>query len=130
MFNRAGPGAGLLKIYIDMEYEITQIRKYGKGRFESEWIGVQWYNLVYFRVYPEGKQAGKYYKLHLIHMFDSEDLWEFYRDDDDDENRAYTEREIKACRDELIFGTVDALCNTDNIQDIVEGCNTLIKRYF
>lgn len=36
-----------------MEYKITKVRKYGKGLYQSEKIGNQWYNVVYARLYPD-----------------------------------------------------------------------------
>ena len=35
-----------------MDFKITKIRKYGKGIYCSEKIGVQYYNVVYAHLYP------------------------------------------------------------------------------
>ena len=38
-----------------MEYKITKIRKYGKGVYQSEKIGTQYYNVVYAHLFRENE---------------------------------------------------------------------------
>ena len=51
-----------------MEYKITKVRKYGKGLYQSEKIGNQWYNVVYARLYPYPNNKSTYYKVHFINL--------------------------------------------------------------
>ena len=65
-----------------MEYKITKIRKYGKGVYQSEKIGTQYYNIVYAHLYrKEDQKRIKPIKVHFIHMFDNDDLCEFYNNE-------------------------------------------------
>ena len=76
-----------------MDFKITKIRKYGNGIYCSEKIGVQYYNVVYARLYPNSKDKNTFYKVHFIHMFDGEDLWEFFnggREDGDPEKETFS----------------------------------------
>ena len=69
-----------------MEYKITKIRKYGKGVYQSEKIGTQYYNVVYAHLFTKNDTNHIHpIKVHFIHMFDGEDLWEHFNYDDEDE---------------------------------------------
>ena len=71
-----------------MEYKITKVRKYGKGVYQSEKIGTQYYNVVYAHLFRENDPNHiKPIKVHFIHMFDGDDLWEHFNCGDEDETK-------------------------------------------
>ena len=115
-----------------MDFKITKIRKYGKGIYCSEKIGDEYYNVVYARLYPNSKDKNTFYKVHFIHMFDGEDLWEFFnggREDGDPEKETFSKTDLKECRNELIFFAAESLFYGGDIHQIAENCNETIKRY-
>lgn len=113
-----------------MEYKITKVQKYGKGVYQSEKIGIQYYNVVYARLYPNKKDKRRFYKVHFIHMFDGEDLWEFYNyDTENPPKETFSKQDIKECRDELIWAQAESVFYGNDIHEIVKNCNYTIKRY-
>lgn len=115
-----------------MDFKITKIRKYGKGVYRSEKIGVQYYNIVYARLYPNSKDKNTFYKVHFIHMFDGEDLWEFFnggREDGDPEKETFSKDDLKECRNELIWAAAESHFYGGDIYQIAANCNETIERY-
>lgn len=113
-----------------MEYEITKVVKYGKGVYESEKIGIQYYNVVYARLYPNAKNKNRYYKVHFIHMFDGEDLWAYFNYDNTEPTKEwFSKKDVKLCRDELICATAEGIFYSNDIHEIIEDCNNTIRRY-
>ena len=115
-----------------MDFKITKIRKYGKGIYCSEKIGVQYYNVVYARLYPNSKDKNTFYKVHFIHMFDGEDLWEFFnggREEGDPEKETFSKADLKECRNELIWAAAESHFYGGDIYKIAENCNETIERY-
>lgn len=113
-----------------MEYRITKVEKYGKGTYESEKIGIQYYNVVYARLYPNPEDKSQYYKVHFIHMFDGEDLWEHFNYDPEEPQKDYfTIEDIKECRDELIWAAAENIFYGNNIKEITKECNRWIDKY-
>ena len=113
-----------------MDFKITKIRKYGKGIYCSEKIGVQYYNVVYARLYPNSKDKNTFYKVHFIHMFDGEDLWEHFNYDDEEETKeTFTQADIKECRDELIWAAAESLFYGNDLKQIIKDCNYTMERY-
>lgn len=113
-----------------MEYDITKVRKYGKGKYESEKIGAQWYNVVYARLYPNAEDKSHYYKVHFICMFDAEDLWQHFNyDKEEPEKDSFSKQDIKECRDETIWGMAESLFSGNNIKEIISACNETIDRW-
>ncbi len=113
-----------------MEYRITKVQKYGKGVYQSEWIGTQYYNIVYARLYPNAKDKRHYYKVHFIHMFDGEELWEHYNYDDEEPiKNSFTKQDIKEYRDELIWAAAESIFYGNDIHEIIKECNRTIERY-
>lgn len=113
-----------------MKYKITQIRKYGKGLYESEKIGQQWYNVVHARLYPARAPKGVYYRIKFIHMFDNEDLDGFFNyDESEPQKDTFTQQDIKECRDELIYAAAESLFYGENMIQIYDNCRETIKRY-
>lgn len=110
-----------------MNFEITKIQKYGKGRYSSEKIGIQWYNIVYLRVFTDDTKQ-RFYKVHFLHMFDAEDLY-FFVNPDDETNDDPTETDVKNCRNELCYFAAESICSYNNIKDIINACNETIERY-
>lgn len=108
-----------------MEYKITKVRKYGKGLYQSEKIGNQWYNVVYARLYPNSNNKSTYYKVHFIHMFDGYDLWEHFNSGKEE----FSNSDIKECRDELIWGMAESLFYGSDIKTIINECNETIEKY-
>lgn len=113
-----------------MEYKITQIRKYGKGIFQSENIGTQFYSVVYAHLYlPGDTNRISPIKVHFIHMFDSDDLYEFFNPDGENGKEVFTQEDIKLCRNEFIFAATESLFSGNDIKQIIEDCNNIIGRY-
>ena len=115
-----------------MEYKITKVRKYGKGLYQSEKIGNQWYNVVYARLYPDSNNKSTYYKVHFIHMFDGDDLWEHFnlgKEENEPTKEEFSNSDIKECRDELIWGRAESLFYGSDIKTIIKECNETIERY-
>lgn len=116
-----------------MEYKITKVRKYGKGMYTSEKIGIQWYDVVYAHLYDRDK--GLRYKVHFMHLMDMEDVWEYYNNfncEEPDENKtkdSFTDKEIKECKDEMIWCTAESLFYGNDIEQIIKNCNDTIYRY-
>ena len=109
-----------------MEYKITKIRKYGKGVFTSEMIGTQYYNIVYAHLYrKEDQKRIKPIKVHFIHMFDNDDLCEFYNN----EKEHFSQQDVKQCRDELVWAAAESLFYGNDLKQIVKDCNYTIERY-
>lgn len=63
-----------------MEYRTTKIRKYGKGLYQSD-------------------NKSTYYKVHFIHMFDGDDLWEHSNGKEENEptEEEFSDSDIKMC---------------------------------
>lgn len=113
-----------------MEYRITKVEKYGKGTYESEKIGIQYYNVVYARLYPNPEDKSQYYKIHFIHMFDGEDLWEHFNyDPEEPAKEHFTKEDVKVCRNELIWAAAESIFYGNDIKEIAEECNRWIDRY-
>lgn len=113
-----------------MKYRITQIRKYGKGLYESEKIGKQWYNVVYARLYPARAIPGTFLAVKFLHMFDNEDLDAFFNyDEEEPQKETFTKKDIKECRNELIYAAAESLFYGENLKQIYDDCNYTIKRY-
>jgi hypothetical protein len=115
-----------------MDYKITKVVKYGKGLYQSEKIGSQWYNVVYARLYPNDGDKSSFYKVHFIHMFDGEDLWEYFNgcvEDGEQKKECFSKADVKECRDELIYGAAESLFYGNDINSIVKECNDTIQRY-
>ena len=111
-----------------MEYEITKVQKY--RTLQSEMIGIQYYNVVYARLYPNKKNKRRFYRVRFIHVFDGEELWGFFNDDTEEPPKeSFTEQDIEVCRDELIATTAEGIFYGDDIKEIVENCNDTIERY-
>ena len=111
-----------------MEYKITKVRKYGV--FQSEKIGTQYYNVVYARLYPNKKNKHRFYRVKFIHMFDGEDLWEFFNyDTESHAKETFSKQDIKECRDELVWAAAESIFYGNDIKEIIENCNYTIKRY-
>lgn len=111
-----------------MEYKITKVQKY--GIYESEKIGIQYYHIVYARLYPNAQNKNRYYKVHFIHMFDGEDLWQHFNYDKDEPiKETFTKEDIKECRDELIWASAESVFYGNDIHEIADNCNALIERY-
>lgn len=114
-----------------MEYKIPQIRNY--GCYQSEKIGAQWYNIVYIHAFRKNDINREYpIKLHFIHMFDNEDLYEFFSSDDDNEvleKESFTDEDLKTCRNELVLAAAESILYGDDLDLIVDKCNYTIERY-
>lgn len=114
-----------------MEYKITKIQKYGKGIFQSEKIGLQYYNIVYAHLFAKNDPNHiNPIKVHFILMFDNEDLWGFFNyDKKEDIKETFSKTDIKACRDELIWAAAESYFYGDNLKEIIENCNYTIEKY-
>nr|DAG55214.1 MAG TPA: hypothetical protein [Caudoviricetes sp.] len=113
-----------------MDYKITKIQKYGKGVFQSEKIGVQYYNIVYVHLFAKNDPNHvNPIKVHFIHMFDGEDLWDFFNYEEEETKETFSKADIKACRNELIWAAAESYFSGDNLKDIVNSCNYTIKKY-
>ena len=109
-----------------MDYKITKVRKYGKGIYFSSMTGVQYYYVVYAHLFrKDDHKRIKRRKVHFIHMFDGDDLWEFYNG----EKEKFSKRDIKLCRDELIWAAAESLFYGNDIKEIIDNCNYTIERY-
>ena len=109
-----------------MEYKITKIRKYGKGVYQSEKIGIQYYNVVYAHLFRKDDQKRiKRIKVHFIHMFDDDDLYSFYNG----EKEKFSKQDIKQCRDELVWAAAESLFYGNDLKQIIKDCNYTIERY-
>ena len=113
-----------------MDYKITKIQKYGKGVFQSEKIGVQYYNIVYVHLFAKNDPNHvSPIKVHFTHMFDGEDLWDFFNYEEEETKETFSKADIKACRNELIWAAAESYFSGDNLKDIVNSCNYTIKKY-
>lgn len=109
-----------------MEYKITKIRKYGKGVYQSEKIGAQYYNVIYANLFTKNDPNHIHpIKVHFIHMFDGEDLCDFYNG----EKEKFSKRDIKQCRDELVWAAAESLFYGNDLKQIIKDCNYSIERY-
>lgn len=112
-----------------MEYRITKIVKYGKGVFQSEKIGVQYYHLVYAHLFAKNDPNHiNPLKVYFMHMFDGEDLWEFFNYDGE-VKKTFTKADVKACRDELVWAAAESYFHGDDLDEIIEKCNYTIGKY-
>lgn len=114
-----------------MEYKITKICKYGKGIYQSEKIGTQYYNVVYAHLFCKSDvNRVNPIKVHFLHMFDAEDLWDFYNyDESENVKEEFTAQDVKECRNELIFAAAESLFYGNDLKEIIANCNYTIKRY-
>ena len=114
-----------------MEYKITKIRKYGKGVYQSEKIGTQYYNVVYAHLFTKNDPNHVHpIKVHFIHMFDGEDLWEHFNYDDEEETKeTFSQADITECRNELIWAAAESLFYGNDLKQIIKDCNYTIERY-
>lgn len=112
-----------------MEYRITKVRKYGKGIYQSEKIGTQYYFVVYARLYPNKDNKRIFQKVHFILMFDMDDVWEHFNYEDEPIKDTFTDSDIKECRDEFIFGAAESLFYGNDLNEIIDSCNQTIDRY-
>ena len=109
-----------------MEYKITKIRKYGKGVFQSEKIGTQYYNVVYAHLFRNNDPNHIHpIKVHFIHMFDSDDLCEYFNN----EKEHFSQQDVKQCRDELVWAAAESLFYGNDLKQIIKNCNYTIERY-
>ena len=114
-----------------MEYKITKVRKYGKGIYQSEKIGTQYYNVVYAHLFTKNDTNHIHpIKVHFIHMFDRQDLREHFNYDDEEETKqTFTQTDIKECRDKFIWAAAESLFYSNDLKQIVKDCNYTIERY-
>ena len=109
-----------------MEYKITKVRKYGKGVYQSEKIGTQYYNVVYAHLFRKNDPNHIHpIKVHFIHMFDGEDLCDYFNN----EKEHFSQQDVKQCRDELILIFAESLLYGNDINQITEDCNNTIEKY-
>ena len=109
-----------------MDYKITKVRKYGKGVYFSAMAGVQYYNVVYARLFiKEDQKIIRRIKVHFIHMFDGDDLYSYYNG----EKEKFQKGDIQQCRDELVWAAAESLFYGNDIKEIIANCNYTIERY-
>lgn len=68
-------------------------------------------------------------KVHFIHMFDGEDLLDFFNYEEEETKETFSKADIKACRNELKWAAAESYFYGDNLKDIVKSCNYTIKKY-
>lgn len=109
-----------------MLYDITKIQKYGKGLFQSEKIGLQWYFIVNARVYTDETKSA-FWRVRFLIMFDFEDIAEYF---ELSENEGATPELIKEYKNIIAENFAYDLIETrKNIDDVCDACNKNIKRY-
>ena len=112
-----------------MIYDNTKVQKYGKGIYTSEKIGTQYYYKVNARVYTDETKK-RFWRVRFIAMFDNEDLFDWYKDENDNYPESVTADEIKAYRNEIVFSFAESLIGYNkDITTVINECNENIKRY-